>query len=184
MDPSLKSLRALLELIGIETVDDKLIESVETLQHLIGLTLQCLGGVRQLIHILEKERLSKLAMGEPDDRNFIGIRDTFVHAAGKFLEASSGGFGVANDLDPSKQLIESFPDERKLADTKWAKLHWAILCHNKINAPLQSIDAMARVDPESIRELDRESKQTYKKHALHYIYFPKPLLTTILYRYK
>jgi hypothetical protein len=158
MDPSLKPLRALLELIGIEPVDDKHIESIETLEHLIGLTLQCLGGVRQLIHILEKERLSKIAVGELDDKNFIGIRDTFVHASTKFLEASSSGFGIANDLDPAKHLIESFPDERKLADTKWLKLHWSILCHNKINTPLQSIDAMVRKDPESIKELDRESK--------------------------
>lgn len=157
MDSSLKSLKALLELVGIEAISDTQIESVDTLQHLMGVTLQCLGGVRQLIHILEKERLSKVAVGEPDDQNFLGIRDTFVHAATKFLEASSGGFGIVNDLDPAKHLIESFPDEHKLADARWTKIHWAILCHSKLKSPLESIDALVRHDPDTIRELDRES---------------------------
>jgi hypothetical protein len=152
-----KALKALLDHVGIEASDGINLINEDTLSNLMNFTLQCLGGIRQIVHTLEKERLSKEAVGEIHSRNVTVLKETFKLAASKFLDATVSGVQI-NDLDPCRHLLESFPDETKFIDKRWMKLHWAITSYTDMESPEEKILQMASADPESIRELDKEGK--------------------------
>ena len=162
MDSIQNSLKILLDHVGVEILEDNKILDIDVLNHLMNFSLHSLGGVRQLLQLMEKNRLSKLALGEAEDGNLPALRETFTQAAYKILEASNNGIQI-NDLDPSRHLIESFPDETKISDKRWLKLQWAIICNKQLKSPLDTLQILSSSDPESIKELDKEGRS-----ILHY----------------
>eukprot|EP01035_Chromulina_nebulosa_P019480 gene19480-25364_t len=127
-------LRALLDTLGIDHQNNSgEIHSDVNLMALMNVTLQCLGGIRLMV-IKQRREKHALALQQylNDEKSKIlddasrALRITFVQAAGKILKRIAKG-SANHDIDPSKHLIESFPNMSTIGSKHWLPLQWAVL---------------------------------------------------------
>lgn len=184
-DPQLKSL---LDHIGIgQSGTDH-----ATLMELMSFTLQCLGGVRMMVAQATKEKKAKLAAADlprahksDDTTGDDAVVIAFSIAMKQMMSAVSSGMDV-DDLDPSRHLVESFPQEAAFGRGDWLPLHWAVLgeanmpcgkCYafkngtssssfvdtNEVDRRIRVVKALMTTYPSMANQLDKEGRS-----ILHY----------------
>lgn len=120
-----KSIKSLIDHIGIGQSGS----NHQTLMELMNFTLQCLGGIRLMTIAAEKEKAA-IAVADQIKREEIkidsdeAIREIFSSAVNKMLLCMTDRL---SDLDPSKHLVESFPDENNIGCSHWLTIHWTLL---------------------------------------------------------
>ena len=184
MANNLNNLKALFDLLGIDYQSEGLLCSDTNLHKLMNFSLQCLGGVKYIVSQRNNSERAKLISNELDHDDTTElyaqqnsskyIRQTFSHAVNRYLELIISGKDN-EDLDPSKHLIESFPNMNSIGNQDWLPLHWAVLGNNRykkqnnliqstvIDDRINAVESISKAFPESINELDKEGRS-----FLHY----------------
>lgn len=166
-----KDLRTLLDTIG---VDNEVLYSDQNVMALMNFALQCLGGIRMIT--VRQEGMKKadiLNSGITEDIKKVSnartaLRNVFGTAVNRMM-ANINQLTELDDLDPSKHLVESFPNTRSMLEKRWLPLQWGavgnigLVNNREIDLRISNLNNIAMVFPETINELDREGRS-----FLHY----------------
>lgn len=162
-------------------------DALGNINELMNFSLQCLGGIRYLFNKLEAQRKSKMlkSLGNIGPLQELGvhyctIRQVFEYAVKRTLNVI-----VAADeqisIDPSRHIVESFPNGGTIGKRNWLSVHWAILgdpqlhpydrshfcgANNTAASPLPAaeddqlviLDSLAKILPEAFAETDRDGR--------------------------
>jgi len=183
MKDHLHDVKALLATLGIDhEFDSSDVASDSNVMFLMNMALQCLGSIRILVELQQKRSADNARVhAKPNDISNLAIRKVFSSAANRFLNGIVSGKEL-NDLNPSRHLLESFPNSVSFASSSWLTLQWAVFGSSleqvqSFPTPSQSISlavedgesestneaaifvkAIATSFPDTILEVDREGR--------------------------
>ena len=141
----------------------------------MNITLQCLGTIRNLVVEQEKIRVAK------DSNDIDGTcrddgtaqrleRELFRGAVNTMTDTIVTGQDL-NQLDPSKDLIESFPCAYQVGRPGWLILNWTITRDGMLptsdedaNFHLDTIHRVLKLFPDCVNEIDKKGQ-----HYLTYV---------------
>lgn len=148
----------------------------ELIPRLMNITLQCLGTIRSLVVEQEKLRIAK------DSNDIDGTcrddgagprlqRELFRGAVNTLTDTIVTGQEL-NQLDPSKDLIESFPCSYQVGSPGWLMLNWTITRDGMPpsddedeNFHMDTIHRVLEYFPDCVNEIDKRG-QHYLTYAL------------------
>ncbi len=148
----------------------------ELIPKLMNITLQCLGTIRSLVVEQEKVRISKDCNDIDGTCRDDGAanrlqRELFRGAVNTLADTIVTGQDL-NQLDPSKDLIESFPCAYQVGRPGWLMLNWTITRDGMPPSPgedehfhLDTIHRVMKLFPECADEIDKKG-QHYLTYAL------------------
>jgi hypothetical protein len=145
-------------------------ETLTNLSRLMSVTLQCMGGIRELFKILHGSKECNL-FHHSNKHNPVmkgiklldAIKSSFHHANQQLMDSIllTTKSSSLNDLKPSTHLIKSFPNDRMLMKNSWCKLQWAIIASDYSGDSNKWVDIISTLDdhdPAFALELDSEGK--------------------------
>lgn len=147
----------------------------ELIPKLMNITLQCLGTIRSLVVEQEKIRVAKDANDIDgtcrDDGTAQRLeRELFRGAVNTLTDTIVTGQDL-NQLDPSKDLIESFPCAYQIGRPGWLMLNWTITrdgmpptSDEDANFHLDTIHRVLKLFPDCVNEIDKKGQ-----HYLTYV---------------
>ena len=161
LDDEVRNLKALIDHAGIgQSGNDH-----GTLMELMNLTLQCLGGIRLMVYVIEKQKTAIAAAQcnterhreNPDD----AIRVVFGSAVKRMMYSISKAAHL-DDLDPSRHLVESFPHDHRIGSSQWLPIHWAMLGEDYYEKDAADATKLGPMTPESILRENNDYAQRIK----------------------
>jgi ankyrin repeat protein len=174
------------------------------IQELMNFSLQCMGGIRILFQKLEKQRnctllksLDGISHWQDLGDQYWAMKKVFQDSMLRMMQA----IAISDDqsIDPSRHIVESFPNGATIGKQTWMAAHWATLgdpekhCYdisrNSSNIVPNSlsrcteddrivlVNNVAKLLPHSFTETDREGRSVLHIAArLDSV----PLFTTVL----
>jgi ankyrin repeat protein len=136
-------LDTILHHLGIDPSEPRL----DIICQLMNCTLQCMGGIRQLFEKLEKERITQQVTAvEGADRfncramEYQSLKRAFTYATDRMTYEMNRSQEIHN-LNPSRHLVESFPNSESYLKKEWCAAHWTILGDTRFEeeCPVQSV---------------------------------------------
>jgi ankyrin repeat protein len=111
--------------------------TLDVIYQLMNCTLQCLGGIRLLFEKLERERIAQHVTAVEEANQYktqLGLQHWSVKRAFSFatdrmmyeINRTTTNSEIHN-LNPSRHLIESFPNGACYLKKEWLAAHWTIL---------------------------------------------------------
>ena len=167
---------AVLRLLQLRTDRDEIpLTREETISRLMNITLQCLGTIRALVVEQEKIRVSMDVndidgTSRDDGRTTRILRESFRGVVKTVADTIVVGQDI-DQLDPMKDLIESFPSAYSLGDPEWLILDWTIAgdgvpidSDEECDYRLDCVHNILEHYPDSLNEIDKKGQ-----HHLSYV---------------
>lgn len=132
---------------------------MQNINVLMNVTLNCLGTIRILTEKMTDsfKNESKLNLSNGTNESFLQLRSTilaFSNGVNNFMHHINLG-EVPHNLDPSRHIIESFPNYKSFGTYEWQSAHWAILGDPSTNL---SFKKKLETDDKINEERDRQSQ--------------------------
>jgi ankyrin repeat protein len=174
-------LNALCASLGIDIMGSTL----DAISELMNFSLQCLGGIRILFEHLENENKTQCLLNVDGgttkysalNEGYWAMKMSFSNAVKRYMDRIVLSEEPHN-LDPSRHILESFPNATTIGSREWLSSHWAALgdpgehpfclnydgpcltenADNEFDKRVFVMKRLGNVMPDCFKEVDKEGR--------------------------